>query len=334
MQTLVMEMLSCPACHGDLDWQIAEQTHTKIQNGTATCQDCGAEYHVRDGIALFLTPDLPREDLWAQVNNRFAKIFREHPEVEQKLMTTPLEKLDPADQFFRSMALEEQGQWAESLAISRHIDKHLYSVDYITGQRQQIEYVHEYIQDLTQPVVDLACGRGRLVEELLRNTTVPVVATDFSPQILRRNRDYFAHIGLAERLSLVACDARRLPFKNQSIPTLTSFLGLANIEKAGDVIRELKRVVGGQLLAISIFYDPADTPHAELIKQFGMEGLLFEMALLSQFADLGWDATLAQRFEAQIFPTPKSEILGTRVDGLPIAETILTWGTLTASNRS
>ena len=331
MQTLVQKILICPACHGDLDWDITEENADHILEALATCRNCEADYPVREGIALFLTPDLSREDLWAAVDNRFAKIFAQYPDLEHKLMHTPLTDLNPADLFFRSMVLEERREWDASLAISQSIDTKLYSPEYVAGQRQQIEAVVNALVGSNEPIVDLACGRGRLVEELLRHTSAPVIATDFSPKILRRNRDYFAHLGLSERLSLVACDARRLPFKAESVPTLTSFVGLANIDKAGEVIQELQRVVAGRLMAISIFYDPADTAHADLIKKFGMEGLLYEMALLGQFDDLGWAATLEQRFDAQVFPTPVGDIFEAGVDGLPIAETTLTWGTIVAT---
>lgn len=333
MQHLVQDLLGCPTCHGDLDWNITEEDSIRIWNASATCQNCDAEYFVRDGIALFLTLDLLREDLWAEVDDRFTKIFAEHPTLEQELMGKPLIELNPADKFFRSMVLEERREWDAALEISQTIDTELYSADYVTGQRQQIVYVVEQLRHTTQPIVDLACGRGRLVEALLRETSAPIIATDFSPKILRRNQSYLAHLGLDANLSLVACDARQLPFRAQSVPTLTTFVGLANMEKAKDVLREIKRVVADKLMAISIFYDPADTPHADIIKQLNMESLLYEMPLLAQFADLGWSATLAERFEAQVFPTPMGEILQVGVDGLPIAETTLTWGTLIATNK-
>ncbi len=59
-----MHMFACPACHGTLKWNIMEQRVVRIEAAEALCTACGAVYPVREGIGLFLTPDLPRNDLW------------------------------------------------------------------------------------------------------------------------------------------------------------------------------------------------------------------------------------------------------------------------------
>jgi len=69
MQAYLIEMLECPACHGRLDWNIVEHNEDQIAVAEATCKACAAIYPVRDGIGLFLTPELPRHDLWEQVDS-------------------------------------------------------------------------------------------------------------------------------------------------------------------------------------------------------------------------------------------------------------------------
>ena len=67
MQNFLLDLLQCPACGGDLTWEIEERRGAEIEAATAHCQDCSVDYPVREGIGLFLTPDLPRNDMWAQV---------------------------------------------------------------------------------------------------------------------------------------------------------------------------------------------------------------------------------------------------------------------------
>ncbi len=69
MHTYLIEMLECPICHGRLNWDIAEQNEGRIEAAEASCIDCAATYPIRDGIGLFLTPELPRNDLWEQVDS-------------------------------------------------------------------------------------------------------------------------------------------------------------------------------------------------------------------------------------------------------------------------
>ena len=75
-------------------------------------------------------------------------------------------------------------------------------------------------------MVDLASGRGELVEKLLSHLACPVTATDFSLTVQRRNRRRFRHLGLDARLSLLVVDARQTPFRDGAVPVMTSNLGL------------------------------------------------------------------------------------------------------------
>ncbi len=118
MHDYLIEMLECPACHGALDWTITSRQRDRLLAGEARCRACAASYPLRDGIGLFLTPDLPREDLWQQVDSHLTRYLREHPDQERRLMQVPPESLNPADQFFRSMVLEERGSLAEAQALA------------------------------------------------------------------------------------------------------------------------------------------------------------------------------------------------------------------------
>ena len=55
MHKFIKEMLECPSCHGDLSWDIKDETNERIVNATIICDKCGADYEVRDEIAVFLT---------------------------------------------------------------------------------------------------------------------------------------------------------------------------------------------------------------------------------------------------------------------------------------
>ena len=60
--------------------------------------------------------------------------------------------------------------------------------EHLSASASQTDFVIERLSSGTGPVVDLASGAGALVEEIARRLTRPVVATDFSPSILRRDR--------------------------------------------------------------------------------------------------------------------------------------------------
>lgn len=160
----------------------------------------------------------------------------------------------------------------------------------------------------------------------------PVIATDFSPSVLRRNRKYFQFLELDHLVSFLAFDARKTPFKNGAIEIMTTNVGLANIENPGDLLSELKRIISGTLLAISHFYPENEDVNRKAIEEAGLEAFTFKESALQYFSAFGWSVKVENSRMAKALPTPPSVIFeGARADGLPVAPTELEWCTLHAS---
>jgi uncharacterized protein YbaR (Trm112 family) len=338
VHTYLIEMLECPVCHGELDWTTTEHGDDRTEQAEARCAACAATYPVRDGIGLFLTPDLPRNDLWAQVDSQLTLYLRDHPEIDRQLMDMPLEELSPTDQHFRTLVLEERGDWADAQAAEDLANQNLYTPQYMRGWDSQTEYLLDVVSQMAEidgPVVDLASGRCYLVEKLARRLKQPIVATDFSPSVLRRDRKYLQFLGLYDRVSLLAFDARRTPFKDGVIPVLTTNLGLPNVEEAGRLLEELRRVVSGAFLAITHFFPEDDEPNRQMIRGAGLEPLLYRQSALDQFAQAGWDVEVKNAHLCAARPTPPSDLIeGARADGLPVADTTLEWCVLQATGKA
>ncbi len=331
MHSYLIEMLECPVCHGELVWTIIDRLGTRIETAGAHCRVCAATYPVRKGIGLFLTSDLPRKDLWEQVDSQLMVYLSEHPEVEQQLLDGPLDTLTPADQFFRALVMEERGDYAQAKTTADLAHVGLYTPEYLTCYENQVNYVVERLSVVDGPIIDLCSGRGYLVEELARRLKQPIVATDFSPRVLQRDRRWLKFFDLYDRVSLLAFDARCTPFKNGVVETLTTNLGLSSIEEPGNLLQELRRIVTGTLLAISQFYPENDEVNAEEIRKTGLSTLLFRHTALECFADAGWEVEVVNVCTGKAYPTPTSVILkGAGIDVFPVAETMLEWCVLVA----
>ncbi len=329
MLDFIIDMLQCPSCHAGLDWEINEQTGERIERAEARCQVCGAAYPIREGIGVFLTPDLPRNDLWEQLDSGLIQHLRRNPELEQRLMDTPQEALSPADQFLRGLVLEARGSFDQAKVIFEAASEGLYTPEYQICRESQFHYLIEHLKNSLDPIVDLASGRCELVEEILEEVDRPVVVTDFSPGILRRNQRWLQHFDLYDNVSLLAFDARRTPFKDRCVRTMTTNMGLANIENPGALMSELRRVVVGTFWAISVFYPPEDTANTQAIEELGLSSFLFRESAEESFTTSGWKSQVVNVCEGRALPTPKSEIItGAQIDGLPVAETHLAWCTL------
>jgi uncharacterized protein YbaR (Trm112 family) len=331
MQEFLIEMLECPSCHGELSWKIIQHQGDRIEEAEVNCKKCGDTYPVKEGIGLFLTPDLPRNDLWEQLDSQLIQYLRENPQIESKLMDAPLNTLNPADQFFRAQILEEREEFAQAKAITNLAYSELYAPEYLKCYNAQINYLIAQLSIFGGPIIDLASGRGDLAELLVRKLKQPIVFTDFSPQILRRNRRWLEFFGLYERVSLLAFDARLSPFKDGMIKMMTTNLGLINIEEPENLLIELRRVVSGKFFAISHFYQVDDEINAEAIKKVGLDQFLFRKPALNSFCRAGWQVKIENMMIGKACPTPKGEVIeGAGIDAFPVTETKLEWGVLVA----
>lgn len=334
MKKYLVEMLECPICHHKLDWKIATETKDQIEQGEAFCSSCNAMYPVIDGIGIFLTPDLPRNDLWDEVDSQIIEYLQSHPEHEKKLMDVPAEHLSPTDQQFRALVLDERGQFGAAKKVEELAHENLYTTEYKACWDRQINYTLDSLESFQGPIVDLASGRCYLVEKIARQLGRQVVATDFSPSVLRRDREYFKYLELDHLVSFLAFDARKTPFTKEAIAIMTTNQGLPNIEDPGNLVGEIKRIVGGTLLAISHFYPSDDDLNRAVIEKAGIETFVYKESALHTFSSDGWQIIIENSCLAKAVPTPVSEIFeDARADGLPVAPTVLEFCTIRVENR-
>ena len=103
------------------------------------------------------------------------------------------------------------------------------------------------------------------------------------------------------------------------------------MQDPGPLIDELRRVVGGWLRAITIFYPPEDDANRQVIEANDVAGLIYKGSLLRNLAAAGWRAQLENICQGIARPTPPAELFeGAQIDSLPAAETRLQWANLAA----
>jgi len=318
-----IDMLVCPVCQNELEWHIKEENEDRIINANISCSSCHEEYEVRDEIAVFLTNQLARNDLWEQGESGLEKYFKEEPEIYEKLMNTPEEELNGTDYWYKASYFEMKRDFSTSSKMYEQAFKKIYTQEYIDGWDSQMDFIIKNIKD-NEPVVDIASGKGYLVERLLRQTENYIVATDFSPTILLRNKEYYKYKDLYNKLSLIAFDARKTPFRDNSISTMTSNMGLQNIEQAGEVINEMNRITKKTFMPVMFFIDKEDKVHMDLMNTVGNVAYATRENALETFKRAAWHVEIFNSFMANIKPTPKGEILeGAGIDGFPIEDTTI-----------
>jgi SAM-dependent methyltransferase len=196
---------------------------------------------------------------------------------------------------------------------------HLYSDEVREARDACLSRVVELVRGGGGLVLDVATGRGTLLELLLHDTSRPLGAMDVSPTILRRVHERLGD----ERVEYVAADAHELPFGDNAVPTLVSHLGLANVPATA--LRELRRV-GRELVATHVFYPDDDVENRAAARDAGLEEILFRSAALQTLTAAGWEAAIEAERPVHARPTPESALVpGVGIDGIPVVETTATW---------
>jgi demethylmenaquinone methyltransferase/2-methoxy-6-polyprenyl-1,4-benzoquinol methylase len=99
-------------------------------------------------------------------------------------------------------------------------------------------------------VLDLCCGTGDMTLALMkyrpRNAgEAPVLAVDFSPEMLERGKQKFA----GHNIVAIEADALHLPFEDNTLSLVTSAFGFRNLANYEEGLAELYRVLhpGGEI---------------------------------------------------------------------------------------
>jgi len=332
MQKYLIEILECPKCHGELDWKITEQTTDRVVTAEVQCTACSAVYSIQNEIGIFLTEELQRNDLWEQVA-RLEQYLEQNPGLEEKLMDVPLDTLGPVDQYFRGSLHKARGESEAARAAFSKSHKAVYSAETNRCIDSQMDCVINEVSQSDKLIVDIASGECELVKRMLNDLPNSVVATDFSPTVLERDRENFIELGLYNRVSLLAFDARQTPFKTDSISLLTTHSGLQNIQDPGNLLRELYRIVNGMFFAISSFYPESDLRNSEVINEAGLSEMCFRDRLISHFRNANWEVEVKNLCSVKTAASPTGVVLeGAKVDLLPAYETNLDYCVLNATN--
>lgn len=321
MLKFLKPLVICPQCKGELLWTVTSENVNHITDATMECSCCHEKYFIEDSVACFLIGYDMTNDNWQKGDDYLSKFFSEHPEIKDKLLETPIEKLNAADIYTRASLLKEMNDNEEAERLGKLGYEKAYTEQYKNAIQSQFDYVLQQLKHTQGFVVDIASGSCTLVDKLLEQTMLDVVATDISFNIMKKSHNKEMKKGYEDRSTFIAFDVIKSPFRNKVIPIMTTFAGLQNILKPDGVISELERICSKKFYSISSFCPESDSVNREVLEKFGIDKMWIKERNISEFKRNGWNVDIENSIIAEVKPTPMGEIVeGVGIDGIPVAD--------------
>lgn len=271
-----------------------------ITEGQFICENCGRTYPVIDGIGIFLDTKEDKDDLWRQQEGFASKFRREHPVRYFILTKTFFGNIKPEHYFLKGLLLEDE-------KILERATKRIYTRDYLTGYEKTKQALKEIEKDEPSLILEIACGRGNFFKPFLqsRKSNAVYVASDFSPTVLRSNYGWAKKNSLENDVTLIAFDAKAMPFRDNSIPAVVSNLGFPNIRNDGKAVEEAFRVlISSGILITNFMLTMKETENYAKAKEYGLDQFYTRENVDGAFRKVGFKFSVQELHRGRVRPTP------------------------------
>lgn len=255
--------------------QIEEETAEDIRSGILSCENCGAEYPIVDGMPIIVA-DVRR---YVQDNLFYLMARTDLPPAVESLLgdaAGPGSGLDSIRQHVSSYVWDH---WADrDPSGPGSVPEGATPGAVVRTLGQGLDMIGDSLAD--GPVLDIGCGPGRTALELAARTDRMVLGIDMSVPLARSARaaiidnriDYgLRRTGLvyerrrftahddplhARRVDIWICDLLALPFRNASFGLATAFNVVDCLADPRAGLIELSRVLGlGAPAILSVPFD-------------------------------------------------------------------------------
>jgi len=232
----ILSLLKCPKCNGELSLTVEKEENSEIIEGKLSCKD-GHDWAIREGVINFGSVEQELTNNWAEAYDQYN------------------------DEEMDKMASEENPK--NQIILCDKASKFI--IDKINNKKSEF-------------ILEIATGRGALFKEMVKQLKVEsqLICTDLSFIVLKHDRIRAKKINPEIKVNYIACDATKLPLKDNTIDTTVSFFGIANmLDLASKGIKEANRVLKvGQSILDSYVIIKEDSEGFKKLKEICEENKL------------------------------------------------------------
>ncbi|MEJ2251023.1 MAG: class I SAM-dependent methyltransferase [Candidatus Lokiarchaeota archaeon] len=238
----IINLIKCPFCESKLSLAEISKEGDEIIHGRVVCE-CGNDWLIESGVLKFDVNEQEDTNQWSKIIEEVGSYTKLNEIIKEKT---------PKNQ-------KELG-------------------------KEAIDHVIKYINHKSPNyILDIATGRGTLLENLVGHlrSEIHMVCTDLSFFVLKEDRKVIKKNFPNVKVSYIACDAKDLPFIDNSFDLIVTFHGVANMrdvipEALQEINRVLKKGKNFDFLDISILVKP-HSKSVEELKQFYNERGIYEV---------------------------------------------------------
>ena len=319
MFKFLKEMLVCPECHGELIWEITDENDIHIIEAKIKCHDCNKIYAVKNGVGCFVEYVKSSDDGWQNEENWLNNLLAENPDIREKLMTTDIEEMNAADIMVRAKICRKEGNVAEADRLGKFWFKKAYKNEQIEAIFGQIDYIVNLLKDEKNIILDVASGEGGIVQKFLENTDTRIVSSDISFHVMEKAKESAEEKGYGDRVSYIAFDLNKTPFRDKSINIMTSLFGLQSVVSPVRIFEEIRRICDGKLYSACVFCCDENSKNVKLLEESGEDSMIIKDKYIEEFDKVGFTSIVKNSIITFNEPTPVGEIAkGVIIDGFPV----------------
>jgi len=279
---------------------VIHKDESHIIGGEFTCTNCGRNYPVDDSIGIFLADTEKNRDFWKEQEDFATRFRRQHPTKFFLLTKTFLGNIRPEHHFLKGLLLDDE-------EILKRATKRIYTKDYLQGYEKTKRALWEEEKDKQGVTLEIACGRDMFFKEFIRSRqgSGVYIATDFSYTVLRSDLKWLRANGLAEKVTLMAVDAKFMPFRDTSVPSMVSNIGLPNIREGEKAVEEAFRIlVPGGVFITNLMFTTENTQNYAKAKELGLHQFYIRQNAEETFRKAGFTFTVNELHRGWVCPTP------------------------------
>lgn len=281
MDKKLIKQVICPMCRSELEWEIKREFDGKVIDGCAKCANCNEIYPIRDEVGIFLPAKFQNMKIWERservIVQKKEKVFNN--KINQISIQKPSELLDMIRMRNTVGKVRNEDlyqQYMETIGMPDTVHKLVYLAQKCAEEAESIDYI-----------LDFASGRCLLAAALRNSKSCHIIISDINPLIVSQAKQEFEKSGNCTNLSFMVFDIKKSPFKDKSIHTVTTLLGLQNIIPSNGVLEEINRIAD-VFLNISAFLTEELAENMEVLKKFHITDVWTKDKLATITEQLNW----------------------------------------------